>query len=138
MKFQGTAIPYPDGIINNLSVATANNTNGLEEPLALFKSQDRKPWMADPWLAAKAHAAGKTQVTGLDVARSHYLKAHIDNYAVRVMVMEERATPVQTYVLDRGVYDKPLKNRPRERTTPAAFPSLPKDAPKNRLGLAQW
>jgi hypothetical protein len=54
------------------------------------------------------------------------------------MVMEERATPVQTYVLDRGSYDKPLKDRPRERTTPVAFPPLPKDAPKNRLGLAQW
>jgi len=52
--------------------------------------------------------------------------------------MEERATPVQTFVLDRGVYDKPLKNRPRERTTPVAFPPMPKDAPKTRLGLAQW
>lgn len=138
MKFQGTAIPYPDGIINNISVATANNPHGLNEPLALFKSQDRKPWMTDPWLAAKAHAAGKTPVTGLDVARAHYLKEYVDNYALRVMVMEERATPVQTYVLDRGVYDKPLKNRPRERNTPVAFPPMPKDAPKNRLGLARW
>jgi len=138
MKFQGTAIPYPDGIINNISVATANNPHGLEEPIALFKSQDRKPWMADPWLAARAQAAGKTQVTGLDVARAHYLKAHVDNYATRVMVMEERSTPVQTYVLDRGSYDKPLKNRPRERTTPVAFPPMPQDAPKNRFGLAQW
>jgi hypothetical protein len=69
-----------------------------------------------------ANAAGKSPVTGLDVARAHYLKNHVDQYATRVMVMEERATPVQTYVLDRGVYDKPLKNRPRERITPAAFP----------------
>ncbi|MGA0112270.1 MAG: DUF1553 domain-containing protein, partial [Chthoniobacterales bacterium] len=40
--------------------------------------------------------------------------------------------------LDRGAYDKPLKDRPRERTTPLAFPPLAKDAAKNRLGLAQW
>jgi cytochrome c553 len=138
MKFKGTAIPYPDGIINNLSVRTANNPHGLDEPLALFESKDREPWMADPWLAAKAHAAGKTSVTGLDVARANYLKTHVDIYALRVMVMEERAKPVQTYVLDRGAYDKPLKNRPRERTTPVALPPMPKDAPKNRLGLAQW
>jgi hypothetical protein len=138
MKFKGTAIPYPDGIINNLSIRTANNPHGLDEPLALFESKDREPWMADPWLAAKAHAAGKTQVTGLDVARANYLKTHVDIYALRVMVMEERAKPVQTYVLDRGAYDKPLKNRPRERTTPVALPPMPEDAPKNRLGLAQW
>ena len=138
MKFQGTAIPYPEGIINNLSISTANNPHGLEDTLALFSAKEREPWMSDPWLAANAHAAGKSAVTGLDVARAHYLKAHIDNFATRVMVMEERATPVQTYVLDRGVYDKPLKNRPRERTTPVAFPPMPENAPKNRLGLAQW
>jgi hypothetical protein len=138
MKFQGTAIPYPDDIFNNLSVRTANNPHGLDEPLALFNSKDREPWMTDPWLAAKAYAAGKTSVTGLDVARAHYLKTHVDIYALRVMVMEERDKPVQTYVLDRGAYDKPLKNRPRERITPVAFPPMPEDAPKNRLGLAQW
>jgi hypothetical protein len=138
MKFQGTAIPYPDGIFNNLSINTANNPHGLDEPLALIQSKDREPWMVDPWLAAKANAAGKTSVAGLDVARAQYLKTHVDIYALRVMVMEERDKPVQTYVLDRGVYDKPLKNRPRERTTPVAFPPMAKDAPKNRLGLAQW
>jgi hypothetical protein len=138
MKFKDTAIPYAEGIINNLSFSTANNPHGLDEPLALFNSKDREPWMTDPWLAAKAHSAGKIPVTGLDVAGALYLKEHIDNFATRVMVMEERATPLQTYVLDRGVYDKPLKNRPRERSTPVAFPPMPKDSPKNRLGLAQW
>ncbi len=138
MKFQGTAIPYPEGIINNLSISTANNPHGLEDTLALFSTKDREPWMSDPWLAAKAHAAGKSAVTGLDVARALYLKSHIDKFATRVMVMEERANPVQTFVLDRGAYDKPLKDRPRERTTPVAFPPLAKDAAKNRLGLAQW
>ena len=138
LKYQGSEAIYPDQITNGLSIKLANNPHGLGEPLALIKTKERKPWMIDPWLAAKAHAAGKIAVTGLDVARAHYLKDHIDNFSTRVMVMEERATPVQTYVLDRGAYDKPLKNRPRDRTTPAAFHSLPKGAPKNRLGLAQW
>jgi hypothetical protein len=137
-KFSGTEVPYLESLTNSLAVSVSNNPHGLEDWLALFKNKDRKYWMNDISLAAKANAAGKSPVTGLDVARAHYLKNHVDQYATRVMVMEERATPVQTYVLDRGVYDKPLKNRPRERITPAAFPPLPKDAPKNRLGLAQW
>jgi hypothetical protein len=125
-------------LTNSLALSVANNPHGLEDWLALFKNKDRKYWMNDISLAAKAHAAGKSPVTGLDVARAHYLKNHIDQCVTRVMVMDERATPVQTYVLDRGSYDKPLKNRPRERTAPKAFPAMPKDAPKNRLGLAQW
>ena len=138
LKFSGTESPYHGSLTNSLALSVANNPHGLEDWLALFKNKDRKYWMNDISLAAKAHAAGKSPVTGLDVARAHYLKNHIDQCVTRVMVMDERATPVQTYVLDRGSYDKPLKNRPRERTAPKAFPAMPKDAPKNRLGLAQW
>ncbi|MDG2185453.1 MAG: DUF1553 domain-containing protein [Mariniblastus sp.] len=43
-----------------------------------------------------------------------------------------------TFVLDRGQYDAPLKDRPVSVGVPAALPPLPDDAPPNRLGLAQW
>ena len=138
LKFQGSEATYGSALSNSFRVAIANNPHGLDDWLALFKNKDRQYWMNDTWLAAKANAAGKSPPTGLDLARAHFLKNHYDQCATRVMVMEERATPVQTYVLDRGSYDKPLKDRPRERTTPTAFPPMPKDAPKNRLGLAQW
>jgi hypothetical protein len=138
LKFQGSEATYGSALSNSFRVAIANNPHGLGDWLALFKNKNRLHWMNDTWLAAKANAAGKSPATGLDLARAHYLKNHFDQCATRVMVMEERANPVQTYVLDRGSYDKPLKDRPRERTTPTAFPPLPKDAPKNRLGLAQW
>ena len=138
LKFQGSEAAYGSALSNSFRVAIANNPHGLDDWLALFKNKDRLYWMNDTWLAAKANASGKSPATGLDLARAHYLKNHYDQCATRVMVMEERATPVQTFVLDRGSYDKPLKDRPRERTTPTAFPPMPKDAPKNRLGLAQW
>ena len=138
LKFQGSEATYGSALSNSFRVATANNPHGIDDWLALFKNKDRMYWMNDTWLATKANAAGKSPATGLDLARAHYLKNHYDQCTTRVMVMEERATPVQTYVLDRGSYDKPLKDRPRERTTPVAFPPMPKDAPKNRLGLAQW
>jgi hypothetical protein len=53
-----------------------------------------------------------------------------------VMVMQERETPRDTFVLLRGVYD-----RPGEKVTPgvpAVLPPLPPGAPNNRLGFARW
>jgi hypothetical protein len=52
------------------------------------------------------------------------------------MVMEEMSRPRDTFVLDRGQYDKEgEKVRPG---VPASLPPLPPGAPANRLGLARW
>jgi hypothetical protein len=57
---------------------------------------------------------------------------------LRCMVMKEMAEPRSTYVLKRGQYDLPDKERPRGRAVPAVFGTLPADAPADRLGLARW
>src|SRR5260221_338748 len=52
-----------------------------------------------------------------------------------VMVMQERPQPRDTFMLVRGAYDKP-----GEKVTqrlPAILPSLPPEAPNNRLGRAR-
>lgn len=66
-------------------------------------------------------------------------KLRVDGYrndmVPRVMVMSD-AQPRETNILDRGAY---LSKK--EKVTfdaPGFLPPLPKDAPKNRLGLAQW
>ncbi|MDI1312129.1 PSD1 and planctomycete cytochrome C domain-containing protein [Prosthecobacter sp.] len=52
-----------------------------------------------------------------------------------VMVMKEG--PVRdAFVLTRGEYDKPGEKV--SMLTPAVLPPMPKGAPSNRLGLAQW
>ena len=53
-----------------------------------------------------------------------------------MMVMRELPTPKKAYVLTRGEYDK----RAEEvgPATPAFLSPFPKNAPKNRLGYAQW
>ena len=60
-----------------------------------------------------------------------------DTMPLQVSVMGERDTVRPTYVLSRGVY-----NRPAEAVTPAALPAVMRyDSvryPPNRLGLAQW
>jgi hypothetical protein len=52
------------------------------------------------------------------------------------MVMRELPEPRPTFVLKRGAYDAP--GEPVSRGVPAVLPPFPKDAPNNRLGLAQW
>ena len=54
----------------------------------------------------------------------------------RVMVMEEMAKPRDTFMLIRGDYTKLGEKVPL--TVPASLTPLPKAAPSNRLGLAQW
>jgi len=52
------------------------------------------------------------------------------------MVMKDLAKPRDTFILNRGQY-----NAPGEKvaaSVPAIFPALSADAPRNRLGLAQW
>ncbi|MFO0946597.1 MAG: DUF1553 domain-containing protein [Planctomycetota bacterium] len=53
-----------------------------------------------------------------------------------VMVMEEQATPRETFILDRGQYDRPGEKV--QAGVPEIFPPLPEGSPNNRLGLAFW
>jgi hypothetical protein len=65
-------------------------------------------------------------------------KAELEKYeriVPSVMVMKEG--PVRdAFILKRGEYDKPGDKV--SMVTPAVLPPMPKNAPDNRLGLAQW
>jgi len=72
----------------------------------------------------------------IDAARNEI--SGIDKSMVKTMVMRDRAQPRETFVLNRGTWDQPDKNQPCSPNTPGCLPPLPKDAPPNRLALAQW
>jgi hypothetical protein len=55
---------------------------------------------------------------------------------IDVMVMKERRFPRKSFILNRGAYDAPGKEVTSD--TPDSFFKIPKDFPKNRLGLARW
>ncbi len=55
----------------------------------------------------------------------------------KVMVMDTLPMPRDTFILEKGAYDKPTAEKVRFHV-PASLPPLPKGAPENRLGLAQW
>ncbi len=61
-----------------------------------------------------------------------------DKSIVSVMTMGDLAKPRKTYVLNRGHYASPIKDKEIFPNVPAALPSLPKAAPKKRLSLAKW
>lgn len=52
------------------------------------------------------------------------------------MVMQELPQPKQAFILKRGAYDQ--LGAEVHADTPGALPAFPKEAPRNRLGLAQW
>jgi hypothetical protein len=54
-----------------------------------------------------------------------------------IMTMDDLPVPRPSYVLARGAYDAP-RDRPVGRESPAFLPPFPKDAPRDRLGLARW
>jgi hypothetical protein len=56
----------------------------------------------------------------------------------RTMVMKELPKPRETFVLTRGQYDHPDKDKPVHRRIPAFLGKLPEGAPADRLGLAEW
>ncbi|HWB09347.1 MAG TPA: PSD1 and planctomycete cytochrome C domain-containing protein [Pirellulales bacterium] len=54
----------------------------------------------------------------------------------RVMVMADLPEPRQTFILEKGLYDKPRDAV--SAAVPVNLPRLPAGAPTNRLGLGEW
>ena len=60
----------------------------------------------------------------------------ITGSAPKVMIMADRAEVRETYILDHGLYNKPLSLV--SAATPGSLPAMPPDFPRNRLSLAKW
>ncbi len=138
LDYQGMRFPYKDSYINDLAFHVANNPHGYNNLISLVPFKERTQWQKDLDILRAHQKAGKSKTSDKALLIAHFIKSYISIYPTRCMVMEEKDKIEPTYVLNRGVYDQPLKDRPRERMTPAAFDPMPDDAPKNRLGLAQW
>lgn len=74
----------------------------------------------------------------LHAARQKLVEA--ENPIQEIPVMQELPQPRATYVLPRGAYDAPKTeaNRVERAAFEEILEPLPADAPRNRLGLAQW
>jgi len=82
----------------------------------------------------KVSPEGKQLSTQLEQSRQ--ARNALDKAIPTAMVMREMESPRDTFLLIRGQYDK--KGEKVSATVPAFLPGLTAEAPRNRLGLAQW
>ena len=140
-------VGFADGLVDDFRVFDRELTGGevaqihdggslaamLAKPADAL-GQEERATLRDYFLATanEPHAA---QLAKLRAARERVTKL-LDGRG-EIMVMEEmRLKARSTFVLKRGVY-----SAPGERVgaaTPGSLSPFPKDAPRNRLGLAQW
>lgn len=82
---------------------------------------------------SKDKAKNKKQIDKLQKALQKLEKSFLET-----MVMRERKQPRDTYLLDRGQWDKPDKSEKLTPGVPNAFSESVKNPPTNRLALANW
>ena len=72
----------------------------------------------------------------LNQAKRDRDKQSADN--LQVMVMDQVDHPRSTFVLERGIYNKPKEGEQVFMNVPEVLPALPDNTENNRLALAQW
>jgi hypothetical protein len=119
---ESEAINLPGNLPSTLAKAEPKNrgVDALLEAIGYFKGKD---------------AAYVAVLNKLLAAQRE--KTAASNAVTKVMVMDTLPQPRETFILDKGAYDKPLTTKV-SFTTPAVLPAMARDAPKDRLGLAQW
>lgn len=82
------------------------------------------------------HAAPDVQSTWKELAAARRSEAEFEAAIPTTLVMREQDQPRDTFVLERGQYDK--RGNPVTAGVPAWLPPLPRGAFANRLALARW
>ncbi|MCP4480341.1 MAG: DUF1553 domain-containing protein [Planctomycetaceae bacterium] len=114
-----TVGPLQDLLAIDLANRSAEQTNRLRELLVMRLGSEEM----------------REIVSELQIVRAELKKALV---VPATMVMQEMPQPRPVYVLERGEYDKPNKERPVTPGVPSAIGAIGVDGPQNRLGLAQW
>ena len=107
-------------------------TTALETPADSLTATQRSGLFA--YYLATLDTVYRNQLALLRAARE--LGSKTCDEVSEIMVMRELDEPRPTFVLKRGAYD--TRQQRVFPQTPAALPAFPFDAPRNRLGLAQW
>ena len=106
--------------------------HSLSDAMASRKADALRPYYEAAMVEPAKQARGE-----LTNAVKAYFEAR--NAVVETSVMQELAQPRPAYVLTRGRYDAPkTEDKKVTRATPAVMPSFPTNAPRNRMGLAEW
>ncbi len=111
-----------EGIPEVAALPTAKRTSQQKKRLRQhFLSTDAPPQIKEPYMHLQKLQA--------EIKR-------LQTQSISTMVMQDMPNPRKTHLLFRGKYDE--KREEVTAGTPAFLPSMPNDAPMNRLGLARW
>lgn len=131
LQFYAVSLPVEKiRVAKTQSRAAYLASKGSKDPKDADK--DKEELLA--WYLEAKDAAYRERTTLL--ANLENEKKAIETRGTIAHVMQEKAEPAKAFVLFRGEYDK----RRDEVTpnTPKVLPPFAADAPRNRLGLAQW
>ncbi|NRA96105.1 MAG: DUF1553 domain-containing protein [Planctomycetes bacterium] len=109
-------------------------------PAALIPKDDREKGLDGRFTSAISSTRSPTYAAlAREERRLTARVAALAKQTVPVLVMKELPKPTDTYVLTRGSYETPDKNRPVKRRPPKALGgALPEGVPNDRLGFARW
>ena len=124
--------------LSDSEVALLANADPLPDLLAIAsdkRTKEQNDQIFEIYLDRQVpkHAKLKKQIGRLN-AKIAQLKKPLTS----VMVMKDVAKPRMTFVLERGQYDAPNKEKPVQPGVPNFLPAFDGKYPANRLGMAQW
>ncbi|MDZ4405251.1 PSD1 and planctomycete cytochrome C domain-containing protein [Prosthecobacter sp.] len=119
---ESDAIKLPGNLPSYIAKTEPKNrgVDPLLEAVSYFKEKDA----AYAKLLQKLLAAVRERVSA-------------SNNVTKVMVMDTLPQLRETFTFEKGAYDKPTTTKV-SFSVPASLPPMPKGAPNDRLGLAQW
>ncbi|MGC6488000.1 MAG: PSD1 and planctomycete cytochrome C domain-containing protein, partial [Planctomycetota bacterium] len=95
---------------------------------------ERRAKVTRDWYRTRVDVAGR--VLAEELRELEQQKDALERKMPSALVMEELDAPRKTRIFVRGDYRNP--GAEVEVGTPSMLPPMPKDLPKNRLGLARW
>ncbi|MFT4515119.1 MAG: mono/diheme cytochrome c family protein [Planctomycetota bacterium] len=120
--------------LNAAAITKATTRTKKSEKKKTLTPAERREKVVRKWYRTNIDVAGR--VLAAELRKLEREKSEIESKLPSALVMEELDTPRVTDVFIRGDY----RNRGEKVLvdTPSMLPPMPKDLPKNRLGLAKW
>jgi hypothetical protein len=124
-----------DRVLAPLEIQDLHDGQSLEGAIA--DSQHHQQELLEYYVAA---IDGNVRAKRADLRDARRKLVQVEDGIQEVPVMEELTEPRPTYILPRGAYDAPKTdaNRVHRDAFEGVLPPFPTDAPRNRLGLAEW
>lgn len=137
--------------LDELEKATFVSTEGArsKSTLAVHLSDEQKKFLDRPASSRDANQLQKLIEAVQEIEQEPYRQLlekvkslveqrnGISGSIPRVMIMADQPNRRETFVLTKGLYNKPTEQKVTA-ATPASLPAMPAEATRNRLGLAQW